>query len=183
VQGNSEHDQARNDQHSDQEQGPRGQLQDKSDIKLDKRGQEVCENAQSDKVQCKSDQEPGESDQELSKCNPELVRNGQEEVKKPQSGEVQEKSDQEVSNVCWGRCSLLYKCLPYVGTLLALLSALLNTTANTMIKFLHQMDSMQVRRALPEFGAFYHAVWVWGLAFLLRDILFSKNFRSCCNVF
>jgi hypothetical protein len=71
---------------------------------------------------------------------------------------VPDRSDQEQSNAGRGPCSLLYKCLPYVGTLLALLSALLNTTANTMIKFLHQMDSMQVRRALPEFGAFYHAV-------------------------
>ena len=41
-------------------------------------------------------------------------------------------------------CGLFRICRPYWGLLLALLSALLMTSYTTMIKFLDQMDSMQV---------------------------------------
>jgi hypothetical protein len=42
------------------------------------------------------------------------------------------------------KCGLFQVFIPYGGILLALLSAILMTTYTTMIKFLDQMDSMQV---------------------------------------
>jgi len=82
----------------------------------------------------------GENKQQPGDSNPRL------------NGEAENPSAEEKPrSTRWSRvtnCCLCRVMAPYRGILLALLSAVLMTSYTTMIKFLDEMDSMQVGRTL-----------------------------------